>query len=274
MNLKKIENIKKENSDILNLNRLPLHKNEDVANVNKINPSPNLNFNDYNEYEINNLKYNDAKIIDKRTYLQYYFSLIIRKQLIIFTFYTSSDYNSRIIKISLFLFSFILYITITALFFNDSTMHKIYEDEGSYNFIYQIPTILFSTVISTAINFLISFLSLTEKDIIEIRTKVEEKKENLNDAISETKKCLKLKVNIFFTLNFLLLLLFWYYLTSFCAVYKTTQTHLFKDASLSFLLSMLYPFALSLLPGLLRIPALRKENGECMYIISKIVQLI
>ena len=258
----------------MNLNILPLNKNEEVANVNNINTNTILNFNDYNEYEINNLKYNEAKKIDKRNYLQYYFSLLKRKQLIIFTFYTSTDYNSRIIKISLFLFSFILHITVTALFFNDSTMHKIYEDEGSFNFIYQIPTILFSTVISTAINFLILFLSLTEKDIIEIRTKVEEKKENLNDAISKTKKCLKLKIIIFFTLNFLFLLLFWYYLSSFCAVYKNTQTHLFKDASLSYLLSMLYPFGLSLLPGLLRIPALRKENGEYMYIISKIVQLI
>ena len=103
---------------------------------------------------------------------------------------------------------------------------------------------------------------------------MEEKKENLNDAISKTKKCLKIKIIILFILNFLFLLLFWYYLTSFCAIYKNTQTHLFKDASLSYLLSMLYPFGLSFLTGLLRIPALRKENDECMYKISKIVQLI
>ena len=74
-------------------------------------------------------------------------------EVMIFTFYTSDDYNSKIIKISLFLFSFSIYFTINALFFNDSTMHNIYEAKGSYNFIYQIPIILYSTIISGIIKF-------------------------------------------------------------------------------------------------------------------------
>ena len=105
----------------------------------------------YNDYELNSLDYQKALEIDKRKYLEYYISLIKRKQIIIFTFYTNDDYNSKIIKISLFLFSFSIYFTINALFFNDSTMHNIYEAKGSYNFIYQIPIILYSTIISAII---------------------------------------------------------------------------------------------------------------------------
>ena len=107
---------------------------------------------EYNDYELNNLEYQKALEIDKRKYLEYYISLVKRKQIIIFTFYTNDDYNSKIIKISLFLFSFSIYFTINALFFNDSTMHNIYEAKGSYNFIYQIPIILYSTIISAIIN--------------------------------------------------------------------------------------------------------------------------
>ena len=55
----------------------------------------------YNDYELNNLEYNKAIELDKRSYLEYYFSLLKRKQLILFTFYTNDDYNSKIIKISL-----------------------------------------------------------------------------------------------------------------------------------------------------------------------------
>ena len=230
----------------------------------------------YNEYELNNLSYEEAKQIDKRTYFQYYFCLLKRKQLIIFTFYTSTDYNSRLLKISLFLFSFALYITINALFFNDSTMHKIYEDQGNFNFLYNLPKILYSTIISTVINFIILFLSLTEKDIVKIKKKVEEEKKDLNEVIESTEKCLKIKLLIFFVLNFLFILFFWYYLSSFCAVYRNTQIHLFKDVSLSFALSLLYPFGLALLPGMLRIPALNDKNKDrkMLYNISKIVQLI
>ena len=142
----------------------------------------------YNEYELNNLDYEEAKKIDKRTYIQYYFCLLKRKQLIIFTFYTSTDYNSRLLKISLFLFSFALYITINALFFNDSTMHKIYEDQGNFNFLYNLPKILYSTIISSVINFIILFLSLIEKDIIKIKTKVEKDKINSTKKKKEKKK--------------------------------------------------------------------------------------
>ena len=76
---------------------------------------------EYNDYELNNLEYQKALEIDKRNYLEYYISLIKRRQIIIFTFYTNDDYNSKIIKISLFLFSFSIYFTINTLFFNDST---------------------------------------------------------------------------------------------------------------------------------------------------------
>jgi len=67
------------------------------------------------------------------------------KYSVIFTFCSSKDYNSREIKISLFLFIFSLYFTINSLFFNDSTMHKIFIDKGSFNFIYQIPQIIYSS---------------------------------------------------------------------------------------------------------------------------------
>ena len=72
----------------------------------------------YNDQELNTLDYNIAVYIDKRTYLQYYWSLLKTKQLLIFTFYFNKDYNSYIIKITLFLFAFALYLTVSALFFN------------------------------------------------------------------------------------------------------------------------------------------------------------
>ena len=40
------------------------------------------------------------------------------------------------IKVCLFFFSFGLYFTVNTLFYTDSTMHKIYEDNGSFDFIY------------------------------------------------------------------------------------------------------------------------------------------
>ncbi len=59
--------------------------------------------------EINNLEYKYALKLDKRTFCQYYFSLIKTKHLIAFTFFPIKDYNSRFIKISIFFFFFYLF---------------------------------------------------------------------------------------------------------------------------------------------------------------------
>ena len=271
------KNYKRIKKNLINLNILKT--NEDINNNKssslvdiKNNKKLTLNVietikDKYNDYEINSLIYKDALKIDKRTYFEYYFSLLRRKQILLFTFYINNDYNSKSIKICLFLFSFALYYLVNALFFNDATMHKIYINEGKYIFIYQLSNILYSTLISSIINIILKNLSLSEMNIIEIKNN-KEKEKNINK-----KKCLIIKFNLFFILDFLFLILFWYYISCFCAIYKNTQFHLIKDTLISFGLSLLYPVGLCLLPGIFRIPALRasKQDKECLYKISKIM---
>ena len=63
-------------------------------------------------------------------------SLLKTKHDFLFTFFNNNDYNSKIVKIDLILFNYVLEFTINAFFFSDETMHKIYEDKGSFNFLY------------------------------------------------------------------------------------------------------------------------------------------
>jgi len=226
----------------------------------------------YSDYELNGLSYTEALKIDGRTYPQYYFSVLRMKYILAFTFFANNDYNSKSMKISLFLFIFSLHFTINCLFFRDSTTHKIYVDKGNFNFIYQIPQILYSSLISNAINSIVSYLSLSEKSIIDLK----------KDAFITGKKVrnlinfLKVKFVLFFIIEFSLLLLFWYFLSCFCTVYKNTQIHLIKDTLISFGLSLLYPLLLYLIPGIFRIPSLRAKRGNSTYLykISKVFQLV
>ena len=227
----------------------------------------------YNDNELNSLEYKEAKEIDKRTYFQFYFSLLKTKHMIIFTFLNCSDYNSQLIKSCFFLFSFGLYYTINGLFFNDSNIHKIYEDKGKFNLLYQIPKIVYSTIISIIINSLIKYLSTTEKDIIVFK---KNQKEDINNKKLKLLNCLVIKFIFFFILSFLFLIFFWLYLGCFCCVYRNTQVHLIKDTLISFGLSFIYPLVINLIPGLIRIPALKKNesNSEILYKLSKLIQLI
>ena len=118
-------------------------------------------------------------------------------------------------------------------------MHKIYVDKIKLNLAYQIPQILYSTIISTIINYIVNYFSLTEKDIIKIK-----RSEDNNKTTSEILKCFKIKFILFFTFCYLFILLFWYFLSCFCAVYRNTQINLINDTLISFGLSLLYPFPL------------------------------
>ena len=77
-------------------------------------------------------------------------------------------------------------------------------------------------------------------------------------------------------LTFVFLLLFLFYLTCFCAVFKNSQVHLIKEIFTGFGLSLLYPLGIYLLPGIFRILALNSFNKdkEVLYKFSKILQLI
>ena len=227
-----------------------------------------------NDQEMNSLEYQKALELDKRTYFQYYISLIKKKNLILFTFIPTNDYNIISIKISLFLVSFSLYLSINAFFFNDDTMHKIYKDNGLYNILYQIPQIIYSSVISTIINLLLKKLSLSEQDIL----KIKEEKDMIStvEKSKSIEKCIKIKFVIFFIISFILMSFFWYFISCFCAVYNNTQIILFKDTLVSFALSMVYPFGINLLPGIFRIPSLRaeKKDKKCLYSFSQYLALI
>jgi len=123
----------------------------------------NILYRNLNDQELNSLEYEIALKIDKRTYFQFFCSLLKKNHLILFTFYPNNDYNLPSIKIFLFLVSFSLYFTINGFFFNDDTMHKINEENGNFNLLFQLPQIFYSSIVSAIINIILKQLSLSEK---------------------------------------------------------------------------------------------------------------
>ena len=281
-------------NDILN-EKTNLSNNSNIKfKLNKSNKSLNYNINkilknnvshkesliknssilNYNDYEINRLSYKNALKYDKRSYLQYYYSLLKTNHPLIFSFFPSNDYNSPSIKICLFLFSFALYFGVNSLFFTDKKMHVIYVEKGIYLIINELPITIYSSFISIFLNMIIRYLSLTQNDISDLK-KIKQFKAFLiksQNLISFIKR----KFIFFFIISYILLILFWYYLACFCAVYRNTQIQLIKNTFISFNLSFLYYFGLYLLPGVFRIIALKdkKKNKKCLYKLSIILQIL
>ena len=224
--------------------------------------------------ELNDLNYEKALQFDYRTYTLYYVALIRINHLFFFSFWPQFDYNSRIIKIFLFFFNFAVSFATNSLFFDDETMHKIYEEKGAFNFIYNIPQIIISSIISGFILGLIQILALSDSNIIDLKN-ISNKK-NVHIIKRQFLSKIKIKLCFFFIISLLFLISFWIYLGCFCFVYKNTQIHLIKDTFYSFGTSMISPFFISILPPLFRIPALRakKKDKKCLFRLSKALQLL
>ena len=143
---KKTRNKIKRNNISKSLTKSNLNNNNKSLTILSTKETQNSNI-EFNDYELNIMEYKTALKYDKRTYFQYYFSLIKIKHPLLFLFLTNNDYNSIIIKIDLFFLSFSIYYFVNALFFNEKIIHQIYEDQGIYNFIYLIPFVIYSFII-------------------------------------------------------------------------------------------------------------------------------
>jgi len=223
------------------------------------------------DYELNVISYKEAKESDKRTFFQFYLSLIKTKHILFFSFNPKRDYNCYEIKICIFFFNFTLFIFINTLFYNDEMMHKIYQDKGKFNFIYILPQIIYSIIIASFIINLIIKFSSTQQNILDI--KHEKNKHNLNARIIIAIKSIKIKLICFFLISIFILILFWYYVTIFCAIYNKTQKYLIKNILVCYLISLIYPFFICLLPSIFRIASL-KGPEKCLYKFSQIIEFI
>ena len=150
-------------------------------------------------------------------------------------------------------------------------MHEIYESKGQFDLETQIPIIIYSTLISYILNYPLNYLALSNDPIIDFK---QGSVKNIKKRAKNLVRKLNIKFILYFIFSSLILLFFWYYISLFCVIYRNTQIHLLKDLIMSFGLSLLFPFVIYLLPGVLRIPALssKKNPRPWLYKISKFLQ--
>ena len=246
-----------ENNSLDRINKINLINNIDKENIKDLI--------EQKDFELNSLEYEMAIKLDHRDYFQYYISLIKNNHPIMFSFAPFQDYNSRIIKMFLFFFSFSLDFTVNALFFSDETMHQISLDKGKFNFLYQIPQILYSSLISRFIDGLVKNLALSQDIFVSLKQE-KDKKQIDKVLFNKYLKVLKIKFIAYFITSFVILFLFWFYIICFCGIYINTQIHLIKDSIISLFTSFLLAFIMFLIPGIFRIPSLRVEQPTHKYL--------
>ena len=277
-NNKKEENLFKINQETKNKQKINFHmktsKNNKIKMIQRIS-TENNNINGtegkikFDSYELNELEFYKAIKYDNRSFMQMYFGILKREHQIIFTFFIFDDYNLTYIKFARFIFLLTTDMVMNVLFFTNESMHKLYINYGKYDFIQQIPQILYSTIISKLIDIFLCYLSLTDKPLYQIKSL-----ELKNVSIDEKFKCIYIKFILFFLFTFIFIIFYWYLVSAFCSVYKNTQLAFIKDWICSFIFGILLPFVIYLFPSSLRLYSIK--NNKCKYssFIYKLSQII
>ena len=222
------------------------------------------------DFELNDLEYLIALKLDKRNFLKIYWYLLKREHLIIFTFFNRYDYNIFSIKLSKLFLAICTDMAFNVFFFSDESMHNIYITGGKYDYIGQLAQMIYSTIISQILQIILNYLSMTDIVYYQIKEILKEKNIEKKKYLFLI-KCIKYKIIIFYSFSFLLFLFFWYLISAFCAVYENTQKIFITDSISSFIMGLIYPFVLYLIPAGLRIISLKakeKKNLKYLYFIS------
>ena len=120
----------------------------------------------------------------------------------------------------------------------------------------------------------IKYFSSSQRNLLKIKN--EDIYNNFEEKVENTKRCLLIKYIMFYIFSFIYFILFWYYLSSFCAVFPNSQIYLIKNTFMSFVIYILFPNIFILLTCAFRIYSLREKKpiNKFFFKINKIMQII
>ena len=259
--------IESEDKEKENYDDLIIYKNKYNSMAKSVNTEIDLV---YNDYQINLVPYEIATLKEIRSFMKIYWSFLKYKQSILFTIITNNDNILRSIKIILFILFFSFYMAFTALFFTDNIIRDLYLSKGKINFDKHIINIILSSICSFIAGIIVRFVFIGERGVREILR--EKYFVDKKASAEKAKKIATIKLYILFALSGLIIILCWYYVSAFCAIFKNSQKIYFINFSLCFFICNLLPVLTCFIPTIMRKIALMKYN-KTLYKASQIVSI-
>ena len=215
--------------------------------------------------------YEEALSTDKRKFGTLYLNILIQKQAILNIIIDNNKFRSRILKIIIYILSIDLYLVINGLFFSENYIDEIYlstKEEKFFSFIPRsISRIIYTSIVTVIVNFLINCILIYED---KIRSTIIREKNDINIMRGEIGKILyrmEKNIKIFIFVNFILMLISWYYISCFNHAYFYTKKEWIKSSVFIIIIAEIFPFLYALIIAVLRTISLLCKS-EQIYKIS------
>ena len=226
------------------------------------------------KFILDNYNYESAIKYDNRDFWRIFYIILLSKENILNTFCFKSPLEIKSLKYSLFIFSYSSDFALNALFYFNQNISDKYHYKGENLYWFSLLNNLIISIFSTLVSYLlvrILGVLTNSKDSIEtlFRNQEELLRENkkykvdkntkllIINELGEIFKILKIKIICYIFIESSILLFFFYYITAFCEVYKSTQISWVSDSLLSFILSIPVEFFISFFHSIVYVTSIK-----------------
>ena len=226
------------------------------------------------DYILNVYEFKEAVKNDNRSFFRLLYISLLYNEKFLYAFVFNSPVNIRSLRICLVIFCYSFNLALNALFYTNEKLSERYHYTGQnlilFSFVNNITNSLFSTFANYILTLILKILLNPRRDLENIFRSEERKlKKDKQYVVSKSKKKeIIIRVNrvykhmrvrnlIFIIFEFVFMLLIFYYITSFCCVFKSTQVSwllgwvasfifsIILEVFISFIIATLYREALS-----------------------------
>ena len=192
---------------------------------------------------------------------------ILDKIYLIKSIWLLQRYDIFSINFSLYLLWHMLLLSFLSLFYTNNTIHKIWIKEGYPNLSYYLAFGLVSSIIIFVIYKGLSLLIDNNRKINEIESIPKENAKEIRQKFKKMMFWSKIKLIIFYVIEFVLLIIFFLYLISFCGVFSGTQSKLIESYGIALIEIVIIKIFYGLILGVLRKMSLSYEIDKLYNIV-------
>ena len=226
--------------------------------------------NEFENNELDDMIYEDAVQYDKRQFTKVFSRNILQKMFFTGPFMSIHAIEPFFVRLLTFFLLLALYYTLNALFFSEAYITNTFasEENNKVKFFikHELPMCILAAFIGTIVTALIMVFAFSRRRFM---TVIEEEKdhENFLKRTRKVMRCLKIRLVIFVVLDVILMLVFWYYVSAFGAVYQKSQIPLLIGMVITVVFVLIFQIIYALIVTLMRYIGL-KCKCLCLYTLS------
>ena len=224
------------------------------------------------EEKLLRVDYEVASKKDKSEVLVIIMTEILDKIYLLKSIWLLQKYEIFSLSFSLYVLWHMMMISFLCLFYDNNMLHKIWTKEDYPDLNYYLAFGLVVSLIVFVIYKGATFLINNDQAIKDIESTQRNRTNEISEKYSKMMKCFKIKLAIYYILQFGLLIVFFLYLMTFCYLYSATQAHLVESYGIALIEVVIIKVVYGLILGILRKISLAYEVNK-LYAVVRFLDL-